>query len=480
VSLLVRPRLDRTFLKIVGTIAAVLFVMALASTLRNGSPKSAIVAVAVAAFPVLLYVASRWPIVFPFGLYVFLIPFDPLLAFSGVGGTLTRIVGICAIGALIFRAVISRRILVPPASWVAWFSFLVLMTLSVTWSIAVDASSRPLQIIANLFALFTVAAMYPITFGELRVVRGITLAAGVGTALYGFYAFHATQLPANPLNKHAERLVLRSGHITMDPNHYAAFFLIPMAFALSAFLIDRNLLRRLGYAATFAIMAAEISATGSRGGFLGAAILVLFLGIRSRRYVATAVTIAGGLAISFAIPNVWQRFADKTQGDNSGRNEIWSTGLRAFHDYWMFGSGFGTFADAYDKYLLLSNQKEFQGWYRPAHNLIVSIAVELGVFGLVVLGFTIWNTLRQTRAIPREHPLFSYRIAVEGMLVALLLMSLTVDLLWYKYFWLALTLNVLLANVYAPRAFRTPATTRLTPSQPAIARAPAARARARF
>ncbi len=478
-SLLVRPRLDRTFFKIIAAIVGVLFVIALAATLRNGSSKSATTAVVVAAFPVMLYVASRWPIVFPFGLYVFLIPFDPLLAFSGVGGTLTKLVGVAALGALGFRAVIVRRVFVPPASWVGWFAFLVLMTLSLAWSISVESTLRPLQIIASLFGLFTVAAMYPITFAELRIVRGITLAAGVGTALYGFYAFHSTKLPANPLNKHAERLILQSGHIKMDPNHYAAFFLIPMAFALSAFLTERNTVRRVAYAVMFAIMAGEISATGSRGGFLGTALLLLYVGIRSRRYIATALSVAGGLAISFAIPNVLQRFADKTQGDNSGRNEIWATGMRAFHDYWLAGSGFGTFAEAYDKYLLLSNQKEFQGWYRPAHNLIVSIAVELGVVGLVVLGFAIWTTLRQTRAIPREHPLFVYRLAVEGMLVSLLLMSMTIDLLWYKYFWLALTFNVLLVNVYAPRAFRTPATSRLTPSQPAIVR-PRARARARF
>ncbi|GAC1613829.1 MAG: hypothetical protein NVS4B5_01560 [Vulcanimicrobiaceae bacterium] len=441
--------------KIALAVCSVGFLTLLASTLGRGNPKNAIMVLSVGLLPVFFYVATRWPIVFPFGLYALLVPFDPLLAFISGGGTLTKIVGIASIAALALRALLTRRVLVPPRSWLGWGAFVLLMIISLTWTISVKHTLDPLQIVISLFVLFTALAVYPISLAEFDVLRKVTIFAGVSIAAYGLYAFRPTRAPASmPGHLHYERLTLSSGRIHMDPNHFAAFFLIPIAFVLIAFLNARSWTARFAYGGMFALMAAEVSRTGSRGGFVGVAIVMLYLGIRSRRYLASAAITVGGLLVSLAFPTVWQRFGDKTQGANSGRNFIWSTGIRAFHDYWLTGSGFGTYPEAYDKYLLLSSQPQFQGWNRPAHNLFISIGVELGVFGLLVLVAVLFYTFRQNSNIPRTHALYSYRLAIEAMLVGLLWMSISIDVLWYKYVWLALAFNVLLANIYRPHEFR--------------------------
>jgi len=458
VNILARSPYRLPALKIAIGVTGALLLWYLAETLSQGNIRSALVGLAVAAAPGLLYVALRWPIVFPLAVYVLLVPFDPLLTFVSSGGTLTKMIGIASVIALALRAVLSRRLLVPPKSWYAWGGFILLMVLSMAWSISVDDSSRPLQIMGSLFALFTAIAIYPITASELRLLRRITIFAGLVTATYGFYAFRATKHVYTPGHKGVERLMLTSGHIEMDPNHYAAFFLIPIAFVVAALLTEqRSWLMRFAYIAMFAMMTAEVLLTGSRGGLLGVAVVVLFLGFRLKRIVATSVVMGCAFAMSLAIPSVWRRFADKTLGDNSGRNEIWSTGVRAFHDFWFVGSGFGTYPEAYDRYLLLSYQRMFNGWHRPAHNLFISIAVEMGVVGLVVLCATLWFTLRQNAKIPRTHALFVDRVGIEAAMLGMFWMSLSIDVLWYKYIWLVLAFNVLLANVYAPRVFHAPA-----------------------
>jgi hypothetical protein len=65
-------------------------------------------------------------------------------------------------------------------------------------------------------------------------------------------------------------------------------------------------------------------------------------------------------------------------------------------------------------------QREFVGWHRPSHSLILESAVEFGILGSILMVFALWSSLRQNASIPREHPLFSYRLESEGMLVGIL------------------------------------------------------------
>lgn len=437
-------------------LALVGFLSLLATTLAGGNPRNAAIGVGLALSPFLLWCAVRYPLLFPFGLYLAFVPFDPLLQVSGGAGTLTKFVGIASVVALLLRALIVRRLVVPPRSWFAWFAVILYATFSLAWSVNFYQTSLQLNQMAALLALFTVLALYPVQSFELAWVRRILIFTGIVTACYGIYAFRSGQhLGATAhqaaINHGTVRLAISSGKLQFDPNHYAAFFLIPISIVVVGFLRDSRPLFKLLYASIFALLSINVLLTGSRGGLVGVALVIFFLGWRTRKYVSMGAIVAAGLALSAFVPNVWARFADKTQGDGSGRNEIWATGLHAFREYWFAGSGFATYADAYDNFLLKTVQREFVGWHRPSHSLILESAVEFGILGSILMVFALWSSLRQNASIPREHPLFSYRLESEGMLVGIFWMALTIDVLWYKYLWLALSFAVLVANVYRPR-----------------------------
>ncbi|GAC1545119.1 MAG: hypothetical protein NVS3B16_14160 [Vulcanimicrobiaceae bacterium] len=433
--------------------AAVVLLALIATTLVHGNVRNAVFGVAVALVPIAIWAALRLPMLFPFGLYVAFVPFDPLLQLTGGGGTLTKIAGAAAICAFAIRALIVRKTVVPQRSWFAWLAVILYASFSLVWSINFEQTRFLLVQMLSLFALFTVLAIYPIEFFELLWLRRTLIFTGIATAFYGIYASRTGHHPASPGHHHTlERLTISSGKLQFDPNHYAAFFMIPIAIVVVGFLCDRRPLQKCAYAATFVLLTTNVLLTGSRGGLIGVALIIFYLGWRTRKYVSMSAIVVSGMALSLFIPNVWARFADKTQGDGSGRNEIWSTGLHGVREYWLAGSGFGTYADVYDRYLLQTAQRAFVGWHRPSHSLIVESAVEFGILGSLLLGYAVWSSFRQTAAIRRTHPLHSFRLESEGMLVGILWMALTIDVLWYKYLWLALAFAVLVANVYRSRS----------------------------
>ncbi len=423
----------------------------MATRIVHGSVVSAVGVIMLVLSPFIIWLSLRLPMLFPFGLYIALASFDPLLRVSGGAGTLTKVFGIATIFALVARTLLARRSVVPPLSWFAWLGVILYAGFSLAWSLNVDQTRLLLGQMLSLFALFTALAIYPIEYFELLQVRRLMILAGIVTGGYGVYAARSAPHVASSLHHGYERLMITSGKIVFDPNHFAAFFMIPISIVVVGFLCDPRPLHKVSYAAVFVLLSVNVLLSGSRGGLIGAALIIFYLGWRARKYILTGVIAAAGLAISAFIPTVWARFADPSQGGGSGRNEIWSTGLHAVREYWLAGSGFGTYPDIYDNYVLQSTQRSFDGWHRPSHSLIIESIVEFGVLGSIVLFSAIWSSLRQNASIARTHPLFTYRLESEGMLVGVLWMALTIDVLWYKYLWLALSFAILLANVHRSR-----------------------------
>jgi hypothetical protein len=398
-----------------------------------------------ASAPVLLYVAYRWPMIFPVGLYILSVPVDPLLKVSsGAGSTLTKYIGVATIAALLIHAFRLRRLYAPPKLSYAWGAYIFLCILSTAWSIAPDDTSAIAISMVTLFALYTAFAMYPVTERTYRVVRGSAVLAGILTGLYGIYAYTHGQ------RYFGGRLVLSQGVNYFDPNHYAAFFSIPIGIVAGWLFFTRFAKYRIVAGLALAVMFANVLLTGSRGGFIAATIVVLYVGFRARRYALLAWTSVAGLIFSFCLPNIWVRMFDPTQGDASGRGEIWNVGIAAIKEYYLIGCGFGDFAYAYQENLNNAAQRTFAGYGRPAHNILIQTFTELGVAGVILLITAWWATLRQNSFIPRTSAYFMDRSAYEGATLGLFICALTIDLLWFKYLWLCLTLVAMLSNVVRP------------------------------
>lgn len=398
-----------------------------------------------ASAPLFLYWAYRRPTIFPLGLYILSVPVDPLLKVgSGAGSTLTKYIGIATIAALLVHAFRMRRLYAPPRAWYGWAAYLLLCTLSIAWSIDGEVTTEFVLTMCTLFALYTAIAMYPMTAQAYVTVRRTAVLAGALTALYGFYAYVGGQ------RMNGARLSLAQGDIHLDPNHYSAFFCIPIGIVAARLFFTRSRRDQVVCALLVLIMFTNVLLSGSRGGLIAATLLTLYIGIRARRYVLLGITFLAGLAFTFAVPNVWQRILDPTQGDASGRSEIWSVGIAAIKEYGLIGCGFGAFPVAYQENLNHAYQRLFSGYGRPAHNIMIQTTAELGIAGLIILCAAWWASFRQNAFIPRTSPYFMDRCAFEGAIMGIFVSALTIDLLWFKYFWLCLTLIAILSNVVRP------------------------------
>jgi hypothetical protein len=468
---LTAPRPSSNANRVTLVVAIAIFMLALAAAIAFDKPTYAIGLGILATVPALLAVAVRCPLLFPFGLYAIIVPVDPLLkSAGGTGGTLTRYIGILTIAALLYHAFRLRRLNAPPASWLAWAAFMVLCFASWAWSIAPADTQELLGIVASLFTLYTAAAVYPVSARDYVYARRAVVVSGLLVSLYGFYAYETGQR-LGPV-----RLSLSSGNLHIDSNHLAAFFSIPIAIVAARFFCSTSLRERIVCLALIAPMFLNVLLTGSRGGLIAATGLLVYLGIVARKYLLLAGTFALGLIASFAIPNVWERVFDPQLSDASGRDEIWAVGFKAIAHYGVFGAGFGTFADAYDENLVNASQRIFEGWHRPAHNILMQTIVDIGILGVILLLTAWWTTIAQNRSIPRRSPYYPDRIGYEAAMLAIFISALTIDLLWFKYLWLAMMLVVMLTNVVRPRllvgrrvpqAWTRPAMRRATAQAPA-------------
>jgi hypothetical protein len=443
-------------LKTVLLVGCAFLVLIILAKFATGSPAHGIQVAVLALVPVGLYLAITRPLLFPYGLFLLIVPFDPLFTFSGgPGTTVTRYLSFAVEGSLLLRMILIRQAFTPPRSWYAWAAVLLIMIASTVWSIDTTQTLTSLTIMLQLFVMYTLFAIYPVTRADLTLVARLIGICGTLAALYGLGAYASGTQRLN-----ATRLSIGNANMHLDPNHYAAYFFIPCAILVAWLLYERKISRRIAISLALAAIVLNVLFTGSRGGLVSVGIVLVYSGIRARRYVMTAIVSLAALGLSFTIPGVWQRFTDPSQSEGSGRFELWLVGLAALKHYWLLGSGFGTFEFAYDQYFLNAYQREFEGWTRPAHDLLVQSSVELGIFGAAVVIFAWFSSFAQNTAIRYGDALFPMRVAAEAAILGLFVEALTLDMLWYKYLWVALTFSLLVANAYRPRKFGSPRATR--------------------
>jgi hypothetical protein len=204
-----------------------------------------------------------------------------------------------------------------------------------------------------------------------------------------------------------------------------------------------------------------ISATRSAIIAFGLMCIYLMVMYPQGRKQIIGIVVTGFLA-SLAMPSVWLRFMDPSQGAGNGRYAIWSVGWRAFQQHWLAGAGAGDFRAAY--------QAAFLGMYQngpippliqDAHNMLVSTSVELGVIGIVLLLVAWYFQFRAASVIPPSSSLFDLRLGVEAGVIGLCFIALTLDVLYFKYLWIGFMIAVLVRNAYvcqqqALRASRDP------------------------
>jgi len=130
---------------------------------------------------------------------------------------------------------------------------------------------------------------------------------------------------------------------------------------------------------------------------------------RSTRYLWALALSALGVAVWIGVEPVVARFElmSTDWASEGGRQQVWADSVGAVRDFWITGSGLGSFPYVYPMY------RSFGGdlYYTAAHNDVLQILIELGAPGLGVLVWlvaAIWRSARRARDRLCESASLSY------------------------------------------------------------------------
>jgi putative inorganic carbon (hco3(-)) transporter len=178
--------------------------------------------------------------------------------------------------------------------------------------------------------------------------------------------------------------------------------------------------KRLVAAGIVVLMTATVVLTKSRGGTLGLVsmlVALVWLGGRARRGLGVAIVAAAVLAVPFLPEAFWSRMSsmvdeqqDKTQftGSSEARRVVMMEGVDAFLEHPFTGVGAGQFKNY--------NPPERQERWREAHNVLIQVASETGIAGLLIFTFLLARAVMaaaETRRILRSRKGVAGRVPLE-------------------------------------------------------------------
>lgn len=372
-------------------------------------------ALAVAA--VVAWATLRHPLVPVIGV-VLVLPFG---THSLLGTSVAQVVSAAAVMAVALIAVAERRSIIPRQPMLLWASALVAAGfLSVHDAVDPGASLRECLHYAAGVTL-TWAVVYAIgTVGQVRVVATTLSVVGAAVALTTLGSIGQLQAAQS-----GNVVVGRATGIFSQPNELGSFCAVVTLLAVgTAFAHQRRALRRL------CLLAAAASTVGlvlslSRGAWIGTAagvLLLTWLIPQLRRKVLGAlvlISIAGAclmlIPTTASIASILVARLDSITSPTNpydDRPAIWAEATHQFLEHPLFGvgpSGY-TAASVVEKSVLHARPAEH------AHNLLLVMASEQGILGIVLLFGVIVSGVfgavrllrRQAReAIAAEQPLLA-------------------------------------------------------------------------
>jgi O-antigen ligase len=437
----------RSILFVAGMFVLAVF-SALGLTVYSGTKTGVVLALMAALGPLGAYAAIVAPLVFPFSLFVVLVPFDNLLAMNAFG-TATRLLAMACGACLVFWLLRTRQAIAPDRAMWWWLLLAVWAATSMIWAIDPDASVAHMLTLCQLLSLYGALSLMPIERRTLYIILAATVLSGALASAYGSYVFrHGIDVGAQG------RLFLAnaSDNDAIDPNHFGAALILPVAVALMGALRARSAWMQTACIGALLVMGAGIAISGSRGAAVALALTMLYIIYRLRtRLLAAGVALAALCAALAVDSNLVSRFATAASSGGAGRLDIWRIGLAAFREYFWVGAGYSNFPLAYDRAFISVFETHYTFWHRAPHNILLSIGVELGIVGLAIFLVCWFMQFRAMRSIRRDDPLFAVRTAVEGAILGLFVAGFFLDVITTKYLWLAFMLAMLVRNAaHAP------------------------------
>lgn len=372
-------------------------------------------------------------------LYCLALPFEEALTFSF--GGLLKIIGILVIGWCLvahYRTPIKMRNLhiVMPFFW--WF---VLAAVSVVWSKDHTWWWYFIKLYASQIILMLTIASYQ-QFIDLEYIKnGVVTGAVISAAVLTF-------LPTTSmLTSDGRRTMIVFGN-DLDPNILAAIMMIALIITAERIIQKQNNRLLIGLAAFLLL---GILLTGSRGGVISTAIAGItyfFLAVKDRRVrrkvmLLTLVAVVAIIIIFLFLPEslVGSRFTwkhlfgfDEYESGAHNRWTIWKHALPLSLNAPLLGYGCGGFF-----YAIATVYRK-----TASHNLYILLLIEGGIVGLSLFAAGQWRAFKAVR----KHK----NCAITTLLLSVGVMSLTLDAISTKFFWISLIIAILSVGPYKNQA----------------------------
>ncbi|MGN0718629.1 MAG: O-antigen ligase family protein [Anaerovoracaceae bacterium] len=368
-------------------------------------------------------------------LFCLLMPFEEVMA--GAFGSILKLIGIfiLALSLCYIRSIRISKI------WVSLLVWIVYCMASYFWSNSYTWWAYFFKIYLSQAAFVIVLAQVPPRYIDLRKVKAsIAFGAVVASSIMIFFPTASAYIEG--------RRTIAFGDAHINPNLLAAIFVMGLYALFSLSAMKRGSFRKILYYCAIGIILAGLLYTGSRGSMIAlvcsfAVMLVVAQknngGVTSWKILLIlAGTVILVILMMKYIPEDYleSRFSwDNIFGLNEYRNgshnryTIWLYSWDLFKQNPIIGYGCGNFFD-----VIATVYKEC-----AAHNIVVLSAVENGIIGSVPLFLFLYGIIRR-----------AYRSGNSicfGMLTAVLIISLTLDSLPYKYFWIAMILSYWEADI---------------------------------
>ena len=324
---------------------------------------------------------------------IFAIPFENLSDVGGIG-TVSRAIGLLLAVVWATSMLVTGRIRRPALFHGAVCAFIVWNTVSILWSLDVPETREHLITYVQLFMMIVILWDLYTTFDALRAglqayVCGALISVGSTVVNYvkgdmqnNYNAFSATGFNTDGLAAIFALGLPVAIYLALSPSETESW---PIARLISYAYIPAGFL--------------GLALTGNRAALIATLPALLFgiwAVVRQRPAVQVTVFLFLVVAAFVVVPLVpdtsFERLrtigAEISEGDLNGRVMIWHAGFDMFWERPLLGVGCGAFRTAV-------------GMNKVAHNVFLSVLVELGVIGFaifaVILGSASFAALRQTK-----------------------------------------------------------------------------------